>query len=71
LKDKKWLPWQRPLVAGYRRHPQLGTDWRYCFRFPDFPRITEWRGSKCRYRVRKSRESRVFRPSNLSGRKKN
>jgi len=38
-----------------------------CFRFPDFPRIREWRGSKCRFWVRKSAKIGVFRPSNFLG----
>jgi len=37
----------------------IATDSRYCFRFPDFPRSREWRGSKSRFWVRKSPRSGV------------
>jgi len=33
-----------PLHVWYGR-PHLATDWPYCFRFPDFFQIGEWRGS--------------------------
>ena len=40
----------------------IATIWRYCFRFPDFPRIRQWRGSKSRFWVPKSAKMGVFRP---------
>jgi len=43
--------------------PHIAADWSYCFRFPDFPRIREWRSSKCRFWVRKSAKMGDFRPS--------
>ena len=45
----------------------IATDWHYCFKFPDFPRSMEWRGSTSRFWVRKYPKSGVFRPSNLLG----
>ena len=47
--------------------PHLATDWPYCFRFPNFPRIREWQGSKCWFWVRKSAKIGGFCPSNLLG----
>ena len=34
----------------------------YCFRFPDFPRVREWRSSKSRFWVPKSAKMGGFRP---------
>jgi len=43
--------WSQPWVGGphhvWYLHCSLATDWPYCFRFPNFPRIMEWWGSKC------------------------
>jgi len=55
-----------PLHVRYGR-PYLATDWPYCFRFPDFPRIREWRGSKYRFWIRKSAKIGGFRPAILGG----
>ena len=37
-----------PHCVWYRR-AHIATDRHYCFRFPDFPRSREWRGSKSRF----------------------
>jgi len=39
--SQRWVG--EPLGVWYG-HSHLGTDWGYCFRFPDFPRIMEWWG---------------------------
>jgi len=39
-----------PPCLEWRAH--IATVW-HCFRFPDFPSIREWRGSKCRFWVQK------------------
>jgi len=59
-----------PLHVWYGR-PHLSTDWPYCFRYPDFPCIREWQGSKCRFWVRKSANIGFFRPSKFLGARMN
>jgi len=52
--------WRDPHRVWYGR-PNLVTDWPYYYRFPDFPRIMEWLGSKCRLWV----HNWGFSPSNF------
>ena len=63
-RSQRWVGDPHHVWCG-RAH--IAADWRYCFRFPDFPRSREWRGSKSRFWVQKSPKSGLFRPSNLLG----
>jgi len=61
-----WGGWRDSYHVWYER-PHIASDWPYCFRFPDFHRIKEWRGSKCQFRVRKSAKSECSSPINFLG----